>query len=66
MNITKGQSTQKQHLSNGSRTVCNRKTTGINTNEFKDYKWWAEKYTENCCKKCLSRFIEKNNRLKIK
>lgn len=66
MNTTKGQSTQKQHLRNGSRTACNRITTGININDFESYKWWAEKYPKNCCKICLDRYTEKNNRQKIK
>jgi hypothetical protein len=66
MNNTKGQSTQKQHLFNGSKTACNRTTTGINTNEFADFIWWAEKYPEICCKKCLNRYTEKYNRQKIK
>lgn len=62
MNTTKGQSAEKQHLSNGSMTACNRKSSGINKNDFKEYGWWAEKHPEVCCKKCLNRFLEKSNK----
>ena len=64
MNTTKGQSAIKQHLSNGASTSCNRKTSGISTNDFDNFKWWVEKYPEVCCVKCLNRFTEKLNRLK--
>jgi len=64
MNITKGQSSQKEHLSNGSFTACNRRLSGIATNDFDHFKWCAEKYPESCCQKCFNRFIEKLNRRK--
>jgi|LakMenE18May11ns_1017448.scaffolds.fasta_scaffold9750551_1 hypothetical protein len=63
MNITSGQSAQKQHLENGALTACNRKSSGINKNSFESFKWWADKYPEVCCTKCLNRFTEKSNRL---
>lgn len=63
MNLTSGQSAKKQHLSNGSLTACNRKTSGIGSNDFQNFKWWAEKYPDVCCQKCLNRFTEKYNRL---
>ncbi len=67
MNLASGQSAIKQHLRNGAVTSCNRKTSGISTNEFADFKWWAEKYPNVCCQKCLSRFVEKSKNLpKIK
>jgi hypothetical protein len=59
MNTTKGQSAVKQHLRSGSKTSCNRKTSGIGNNEVNDFKWWFEKYPEQCCIICLNRFIEK-------
>jgi hypothetical protein len=59
MNITKGQSSKKQHLSNGAVTACNRRTSGINTHDFQSFKWSAEKYPEVCCQKCLNRFNQK-------
>jgi hypothetical protein len=64
MNITNGQSAQKQHLRNGSSTACNRKTSGINTHDFQDYTSWAKEQQGLCCKKCLKRFTEKYERLK--
>jgi hypothetical protein len=59
MNITSGQSAQKQHLENGSLTACNRRTSGIGKNDFQSFKWLAEKYPEVCCQKCLNRFNQK-------
>ena len=61
MNIATGQSAKKQHLFNGSRTACNRRMTGMS---FEYYKFWAEKYPEECCQKCLNRYNEKSNRIK--
>lgn len=66
MNISKGQSSQKQHLSNGSLTACNVKSSGFNKNDFESYKWWAENHIEACCTKCLNRFYEKQDRLSKK
>jgi hypothetical protein len=63
MNITAGQSAKKQHLSNGSRTYCNRRTSGIGKHDFDSFKWWAEKYPDVCCQKCLNRFIEKSTQI---
>jgi hypothetical protein len=62
MNITKGQSSQKQHLKNGSNTCCNRKSSGINNNDMQDFKFWAEKYPEICCTQCLNRYNETNKK----
>jgi hypothetical protein len=59
MNITAGSSTQKQHLSNGSRTACNIRTSGIGNNDRNSFKFWAEKYPEECCKRCLIRYNHK-------
>tara|TARA_R110000868_G_scaffold183053_1_gene424230 strand:+ start:288 stop:485 length:198 start_codon:yes stop_codon:yes gene_type:complete len=64
MNITAGQSAKKQHLSNGAATFCNRRTSGIGSNSFESFKWWAEKYSDSCCQKCLNSFNEKMNRLR--
>jgi len=63
MIITAGYSAKKEHLSNGAVTACNRRTSGIGKNDFQDFKWWAEKYPDVCCQKCLNRFNEKQNRL---
>ncbi len=63
-NITAGQSAIKEHLRNGASTACNRKTSGIANNDFQDFKWVVENYPDTCCKKCLNRFNEKQNRLK--
>ena len=62
MNNTKGESAKKQHLSNGSLTACNIKTSGINKNDFQSFKFWAEKYQNICCIKCLNIFNEKQNK----
>jgi hypothetical protein len=59
MIITAGGSMQKQHLRNGSRTACNRRTSGIGNNDKNEFKFWAEKYPEECCKKCLIRYNQK-------
>ncbi len=59
MNIAAGQSSKKQHLSNGASTACNRKLGGIGCNSFEGFKWWAENHPDACCQKCLTRFIEK-------
>jgi hypothetical protein len=61
MNIAAGESAKKQHLSNGSLTYCNRKTSGIGKNDFQSFKWWAENYPNSCCQKCLNRFNEKQS-----
>jgi hypothetical protein len=66
MNITAGQSAKKQHLNNGAVTACNRKTSGVSSNDFQYFKWWVEKYPNICCQKCLNRFNEKQNRLNEK
>jgi hypothetical protein len=66
MNITAGQSAKKQHLSNGAVTSCNRRTSGIGSNDFQSFKWWAEKHPDACCQKCLNRYNEKQNRLNEK
>lgn len=63
MNITAGQTTKKEHLRNGSKTACNRKSSGIGLHDFNDYKWHVTNYPEDCCKICLSRFNEKLERL---
>ena len=63
MNISKGQSSVKQHLSNGAVTSCNRRTSGIGSNSFDSFKWWAEKYPNECCQRCLNKFKEKSNKL---
>ncbi len=59
MNISAGQSSQKQHLSNGALTACNRRTSGIGKNDKESFKWWVEKYPQECCQKCLTRFNQK-------
>jgi|APGre2960657404_1045060.scaffolds.fasta_scaffold251890_2 hypothetical protein len=61
MNLTSGQSAKKNHLSIGSRTECNRRTSM--PNGLESFKWYAEKYPEDCCEKCLKKFNEKMNRL---
>jgi hypothetical protein len=66
MNIAAGQSAKKQHLSNGAVTACNRKSSGIGKNDFESFKWFAQKYPDACCQKCLNRFNEKQNRLNAK
>ena len=66
MNIAAGQSAKKEHLRNGAVTACNRRTSGIGSNDFQSFKWWAEKYPDACCQKCLSRFNEKQNSLLTK
>ena len=63
INIAAGQSSKRQHLRNGAGTACNRRTSGINCHDFEGFKWWAEKYPEDCCQKCLNRFNERMNRL---
>jgi len=62
MNLATGESAKKQHLSLGSRTECNRRTSM--PNGLESFKWYAEKYPEHCCQKCLNRFNEKINKLK--
>jgi len=59
MNISAGQSSKKEHLGNGSRTACNRKTSGIGCNGLESFKWWVEKHPDACCEKCKSVFIKK-------
>ena len=66
MDISKGQSVVKEHLRNGSITSCNRRTSGIGNNEFKDFKWYATKYPESCCKVCLTKYNERLERLNKK
>jgi hypothetical protein len=63
MNITSGQSAVKQHLMNGSKTYCNRKTSGIGANDYKSFEWAVENHIHICCKKCLNTFNEKKNRI---
>jgi hypothetical protein len=59
MIITAGYLAKKEHLTNGSLTACNRRSSGIGVNEFQSFKWFAEKCPEVCCKKCLNRFNKK-------
>ena len=66
MNLTSGQSSQKEHLRNGSKTACNRRTSGIGISEFKDYKFSATNYPEHCCKVCLTKYNEQLERLNKK
>jgi hypothetical protein len=66
MNTTSGESSAKQHLTNGSKTACNRKSSGHNKNEFESFKWWMDNAPHLCCQKCSNRFIEKLNNLKSK
>jgi hypothetical protein len=66
MNIVKGQSVRKEHLTNGSMTACNRRTSGIGITDFKDYNWIATKYPEDCCKVCLAKYNERVERLNKK
>jgi len=51
MNIVAGQSSGKIHLSNGSMTMCHKKSFNkLNESEFiADFK----KYPEICCKQCV-------------
>jgi len=63
MNINYGQSAKKQHLFNGSRTFCNRRTSGINVHEFESFKSWVEEVPDMCCKKCMNRVVEKSNQI---
>ena len=58
MNIAKGQSSKKQHLVKDARTECNLKLSG-HAEGMDGFAWWAEKYPETCCKKCLNRFKER-------
>jgi hypothetical protein len=62
MNIAAGQSSQKQHLSNGAVTACNRKTSGIGSNDLQSFKWWVEKYPNVCCLKCTNTYNQKQNK----
>ena len=66
MNLTSGQSSHKEHLRNGSKTACNRRTSGIGISEFKDYKFYATNYPEDCCKVCLAKYNEQLERLNKK
>jgi hypothetical protein len=61
MNLTSSETLKKSHLTNGSRTACNRKLSGVGVSEF-FFKLYAEKYPEECCKVCLSKF---NNKLEM-
>jgi hypothetical protein len=66
MNLTVSQSSQKEHLRNGSKTACNRRTSGIGISEFKDYQWNVDNYPEHCCKVCLTKYNEQLERLNKK
>ena len=35
----------------------------IGSNSFDSFKWWAEKYPNECCQRCLNKFKEKSNKL---
>lgn len=66
-NLTFFSSAKKEHLRyRGANTECNRKTSGIGANNIEGFTWWAEKYPESCCQKCLNRFNEIKNRIKDK
>ncbi len=61
MNLTKGSSAKKEHLQNGSSTMCKIKTSGINRNSFEDFKWIVNNYPHHCCAKCLNAYNDKLN-----
>ena len=59
-------SAKKQHWRSGklhgSRTACNRRTSGPNSNETDHYSFWVNKYPEDCCVVCLTKYKEKFNK----
>tara|TARA_R110000868_G_scaffold403796_2_gene681386 strand:- start:373 stop:585 length:213 start_codon:yes stop_codon:yes gene_type:complete len=70
MNLTSSKLLKKAHLTHGGITACNRKASGNGVSEF-FYNLYAEKYPEECCKICLSKFnhkleiVNKKNLIKI-
>lgn len=46
----------------GSRTACNRRTSGPNANETDRFSWLVEKYPQDCCVVCLTKYKEKFNK----
>ena len=57
MNLTKFSSAKKEHLIiSGASTECNRRTSGIGTSSPENFKFYAEKYPESCCSKCLNAY----------
>lgn len=58
-NLTSFSSAKKEHLRYiGANTECNKKTSGINVNNLEQFAWLVERYPQNCCKKCLQKYIE--------
>lgn len=46
----------------GAKTACQRKTSGVGTNETESFEFWATKHPEVCCSKCLARYNEYTER----
>jgi hypothetical protein len=64
MNLSRFSSAKKEHLRvSGASTECNRRTSGIGANNMEGFKFFAEKYPEACCSKCLAAY---NRRLERK
>lgn len=42
----------KEHLSNGSKTMCRKNS--LHKNELKSFIWTAQNHPEACCKACLN------------
>jgi hypothetical protein len=56
--IASGQSSIKEHLFNGPKTMCNKKSFYKNSlNAFIEL---YKKNPDNCCKKCASYLISRN------
>ena len=65
MNLTSSKLLKKAHLTKGGISACNRRTSGNGVSEF-FYNLYAEKYPEECCKICLSKFNKQLERLNKK
>lgn len=60
MKLTDFSSARKEHWRqgniHGSKTSCNRKTSGIGVNETEEFKRLIEKSPYVCCSKCLANY----------
>lgn len=61
MNITVGSTFKKEHLFNGSRTACNRKTS-FDVNSKEQFKYLMNLNLDYCCKKCVAYFNRTNKK----
>jgi hypothetical protein len=61
MNISVGSAFKKEHLFNGSRTACNRKTS-FAMNSKEQFKNLMELNLEHCCEKCVAYFNKANQK----